>query len=53
MKLTLYQIDAFADKLFCGNPAAVMPLKKWIDEQLMQQPKEWILISAGLHRRWK
>ena len=37
MKLTLYQIDAFADKLFCGNPAAVMPLKKWIDKQLMQQ----------------
>lgn len=37
MKLTLYQADAFADRLFAGNPAAVIPLKKWIDEQLMQQ----------------
>lgn len=37
MKLTLYQADAFADRLFTGNPAAVIPLKKWIDEQLMQQ----------------
>lgn len=37
MKLTLYQVDAFADKLFKGNPAAVMPLKKWIPDELMQQ----------------
>lgn len=37
MKLTLYQIDAFAEKLFTGNPAAVVPLKKWIPGQLMQQ----------------
>jgi len=34
--MTLYQIDAFADKLFTGNPAAVVPLEKWIDESLMQ-----------------
>lgn len=37
MKFTLYQIDAFTDKLFAGNPAAVIPLEKWIDENLMQQ----------------
>jgi PhzF family phenazine biosynthesis protein len=37
MKLTLYQIDAFANKLFGGNPAAVIPLTTWIDEVLMQQ----------------
>jgi PhzF family phenazine biosynthesis protein len=37
MKLTLYQVDAFTDKLFGGNPAAVIPLKKWIPDQLMQQ----------------
>ena len=36
MKLTLYQIDAFTDKLFGGNPAAVVPLQEWIDEKLMQ-----------------
>src|SRR5258706_15692445 len=34
--MTLYQIDAFAEKLFTGNPAAVIPLDKWIDESLMQ-----------------
>ncbi len=37
MKLTLYQVDAFTDKLFGGNPAAVIPLKKWIPDELMQQ----------------
>jgi len=37
MKLTIYQIDSFADKLFAGNPAAVIPLDKWIDDSLMQQ----------------
>jgi len=37
MKLTLYQVDAFTNKLFCGNPAAVIPLKEWLDEKLMQQ----------------
>lgn len=36
MKLTLYQVDAFADKLFSGNPAAVIPLQQWIPEELMQ-----------------
>ncbi len=37
MKLSLYQVDAFANKLFSGNPAAVIPLKKWIDDKLMQK----------------
>jgi len=36
MKLTLYQVDAFANKLFGGNPAAVIPLKKWLSHELMQ-----------------
>ena len=35
--MTVYQIDAFTDKLFGGNPAAVIPLKKWIDDELMQR----------------
>jgi PhzF family phenazine biosynthesis protein len=34
--MTLYQVDAFADKLFSGNPAAVIPLDSWIDDSLMQ-----------------
>src|SRR6478736_2464116 len=37
MKLTVYQVDAFTDKLFAGTPAAVIPLEKWLDEKLMQQ----------------
>ncbi len=37
MKLTLYQVDAFTNKLFGGNPAAVIPLKKWLSTELMQQ----------------
>ena len=37
MILTLYQIDAFADKLFEGNPAAVCPLEEWLDDSLMQK----------------
>lgn len=37
MKFDLYQVDAFADELFKGNPAAVIPLKKWPDAVLMQQ----------------
>src|SRR5437762_13849985 len=36
MKLTLYQVDAFTNRLFGGNPAAVIPLEKWIDDSLMQ-----------------
>jgi PhzF family phenazine biosynthesis protein len=36
MKLTLYQVDAFASRLFTGNPAAVIPLKKWPGDELMQ-----------------
>ena len=37
MAFTLYQIDAFANKLFNGNPAAVIPLEKWLDTDLMQK----------------
>ena len=37
MKLNLYQVDAFTSTLFKGNPAAVVPLEKWIDDELMQK----------------
>ncbi len=36
MKLNLYQIDAFANHIFEGNPAAVCPLDKWLPDELMQ-----------------
>ena len=37
MTYPIYQVDAFTDQLFGGNPAAVVPLEEWIDEQLMQK----------------
>jgi len=37
MNHTIYQVDAFTDKLFGGNPAVVIPLTQWIDDLLMQQ----------------
>ncbi len=32
MELSLYQIDAFSDVAFAGNPAAVCPLEGWLDD---------------------
>jgi len=34
--MKIYQIDAFADRLFTGNPAAVCPLDKWLPDEQMQ-----------------
>ncbi len=36
-KLHVYQVDAFADEVFKGNPAAVIPLKEWLPGELMQK----------------
>ncbi|UZK65393.1 PhzF family phenazine biosynthesis protein [Sphingomonas sp. M1-B02] len=36
MKLPFAQIDAFADRPFTGNPAAVMPLHGWLDDATLQ-----------------
>ncbi len=36
MELPIYQVDAFASELFCGNPAAVMPLDQWLADELLQ-----------------
>ena len=35
-KLPFFQIDAFADRPFTGNPAAVMPLDAWIEDATLQ-----------------
>lgn len=37
MEIPIYQVDAFTDKVFGGNPAAVCPLKEWINPALMQK----------------
>lgn len=35
--LQIYQVDAFAEKLFTGNPAAIVPLQSWLPDDLMQK----------------
>ena len=61
MKLPLYQIDAFTDRLFAGNPAAVCPLDTWLDDAAMQaiaaennlaETAFFVPEGAGYHLRW-
>ena len=61
MKLELYQIDAFTNKIFGGNPACVVPLKNWLpDEILLKISKEnavaetAFFVNKGekIHLRW-
>ncbi len=35
MKLDIYQVDAFAEGVFSGNPASVIPLYEWPSDDLM------------------
>lgn len=37
MKQPIYQVDAFTNELFAGNPAAVCPLDNWIPDEKMQK----------------
>ena len=37
MNVKIYQVDAFTNQLFGGNPAAVCPLDEWLPDALMQQ----------------
>ncbi|MGQ1787055.1 PhzF family phenazine biosynthesis protein [Saccharicrinis sp. GN24d3] len=61
MHTQIYLVDAFADELFKGNPAAIVKLNKWLDEDLMQKiASENNLAETGfiapvdnkLHIRW-
>lgn len=61
MEISLYQIDAFASKLFEGNPAAVCPLDEWLPDEIMQSIAEENNLSEtaffvpkgnGFHIRW-
>ncbi|NNC70478.1 MAG: PhzF family phenazine biosynthesis protein [Flavobacteriaceae bacterium] len=62
MVIEIYQIDAFTNTLFGGNPAAVCPLEKWLpDHTLLNIAKEnnlaetafFIKLSNGnYHLRW-
>lgn len=37
MNQKIFQVDAFADKVFSGNPAAVCPLNQWLSDDLLQK----------------
>jgi len=61
MEISLYQIDAFASKLFEGNPAAVCPLDEWLPDNTMQSIAEennlsetafFVPKANGFHIRW-
>lgn len=35
MRIPIYQIDAFTDKVFGGNPACVVPLEDWLPDEIL------------------
>ena len=37
MTQKIYQVDAFTDQVFSGNPAAVCPLEHWLEDELLQK----------------
>ena len=36
MKLRIWQVDAFAERPFAGNPAGIMPLRRWLPDSVLQ-----------------
>ena len=61
MKLPIFQIDAFSDKVFGGNPACVVPLKEWLkDDDLLKIAQEnavaetafFVRRGGNFHLRW-
>ena len=61
MKYTIYQIDAFAEQPFEGNPAAVVPLDEWLPDATMQAVAEennlsetafFVPANDSFHIRW-
>ena len=35
MTYSIYQVDAFTNTIFSGNPACVIPLDKWLDDSIL------------------
>jgi PhzF family phenazine biosynthesis protein len=61
MKFDLYQVDAFTNKIFGGNPACVMPLQHWLpDDVLLKMTQEnavaetafFVDMGTYFHLRW-
>ncbi|HYC71367.1 MAG TPA: PhzF family phenazine biosynthesis protein [Opitutaceae bacterium] len=62
MRLPFFWIDAFATRIFAGNPAGVVPLDAWLADDLMQRiaaenglPETAFFVRTGpdrFHLRW-
>jgi PhzF family phenazine biosynthesis protein len=61
MKLRMWQVDAFTDHRFSGNPAAVVPLDAWLSDSVMQniaaennlsETAFFVAENGGYHLRW-
>src|SRR5262249_11737100 len=61
MRIPLYQVDAFAERPFSGNPAAICPLETWLPDDVMQaiaaennlsETAFFVPEGAGFHLRW-
>ena len=61
MKIRLFQVDAFARRLFEGNPAAVCPLGAWLEDDILQAIAEennlsetafFVPAGTGFELRW-
>ncbi len=61
MELPIYQVDAFASRVFTGNPAAICPLQEWLPAATLQaiamennlaETAYFIKTNAGYHLRW-
>ena len=61
MKIKQYQVDAFASRVFEGNPAAVCPLDFWLGDDLLQAIAQennlsetafFVPSEKGFHLRW-
>ena len=61
MQLSIFQVDAFTDKVFGGNPAAVCPLEQWLPDDVMQriamensvaETAFFIPLNDGFEIRW-
>lgn len=61
MELTIYQVDAFTNQRFKGNPAAIVPLDTWLPAEMMQNIAQennlaetafFVPDEEGFHLRW-
>ncbi|WP_428666571.1 PhzF family phenazine biosynthesis protein [Runella sp.] len=61
MQFSIYQLDAFTNRIFGGNPAAVVPLTSWLPDETLQaiacennlaETAFYVPSDRGFHIRW-